>query len=207
MDIYKYQSNSHKSKEAKKKETIAKSKRVVSGKAKVRKKNDLIKFANIFIQEDIENIKNYIIQDVLIPNIKRTISESRDILLRTISESTDIFLYGESSGIEKNGAINYRKCYEKNKRKSNVNIAKAKNRYEFNNIIFDTRSDAEEVLSEMRLAIKAYDFVSVFDMYDFSGLQTDHIDMKYGWADLQDAMVTYTMEGYIIKLPRPLPLD
>lgn len=196
MDIYKYQSNSHKSKEAKKKETVVNSKRVVSGNAKVKRKNDLLKFADIFIQEDIENIKNYIIQDVLIPNIKRTISESINMLL-----------YGEFSVKEKNSVTNYRKFYEKNERKSNVNIAKAKNRYEFNNIIFDTRSDAEEVLSEMRLAIKAYDFVSVFDMYDFSGLQTDHIDTKYGWADLQDAMVTYTMEGYIIKLPRPLPLD
>lgn len=196
MDIYKYQSNSHKSKEAKKKEAVVNSKRVVSGNAKVKRKNDLLKFADIFIQEDIENIKNYIIQDVLIPNIKRTISESINMLL-----------YGEFSVKEKNSATNYRKFYEKNERKSNVNIAKAKSRYEFNNIIFDTRSDAEEVLSEMRLAIKAYDFVSVFDMYDFSGLQTDHIDTKYGWADLQDAMVTYTMEGYIIKLPRPLPLD
>ena len=53
--VEEYKSNSHKSKENKKVEKI------VSGSVKSRKKSEIQKFANVFIQEDAQKVKSYIL--------------------------------------------------------------------------------------------------------------------------------------------------
>ena len=70
-----YQSNSHKSKEARTevpRETRVQ--KVVSGKVTT-KKNDGRKFADIFVSEDVSNVKSYLFMDVLVPAIKKLISD------------------------------------------------------------------------------------------------------------------------------------
>lgn len=191
MDVNDLKPNSHRSKEEN-------NKKIVSGETKIKKKNVLSMLVNSFIQEDVEKIEQYVIQDVIIPNIKKT-----------ILDSVSTVLYGESGENKNNTSItkDYRKYYKENRTMETSTVARAKTRYQFDNIIFENRADAEEVLSQMRLAIREYDTVSVFDMYDFAGLVTDNVHMKYGWANLDTARITCVHDGYIIKLPRPLPID
>jgi hypothetical protein len=52
-----------------------------------------------------------------------------------------------------------------------------------------------------------YGIVSVGDLYDLANITNDNYTLnKYGWTNLRDAKVVPTRDGYMIKLPRALPL-
>ena len=55
--------------------------KVVSGGTKTRKKSEVKKFANIFVPEDTENVKSYIVMDVIVPGIKNAIADVVSIML------------------------------------------------------------------------------------------------------------------------------
>ena len=81
-----YKSNSYKSKENKPPEKNVK--KVVSGSAKVKKKSDLSKVKDAFISEDAHNVTSYILMDVLIPAVKKAVS---DIVTNGIDMILDLF--------------------------------------------------------------------------------------------------------------------
>lgn len=67
-----YKPNSHKSKEEQQTAPPEKKvEKVVSGSVKSRKKSEIQKFADVFIQEDAQKVKSYILMDVLVPAVKK----------------------------------------------------------------------------------------------------------------------------------------
>ena len=79
--------------------------------------------------------------------------------------------------------------------------------YDFDDIILDSRGEAEDVLSRMDELIDNYGIVSVADFYDLCGITGSYTDNKYGWTDIRSAQVVRVRDGYKIKLPRALPLN
>ena len=72
--------------------------------------------------------------------------------------------------------------------------------------IYENRVAAENALNEMKDIVKQYGFVSIGDMYDVSGLVgKDYTLNKYGWTNLDDAMIIHTTAGYSLSLPRVRP--
>lgn len=200
MQIEEYKPNSHKSKEeaAKSEKKVEK---VVSGTATRRKKSELRKFTDIFISEDVDNVKSYILVDVLVPSIKKAVSD-------IIKNGIDMLLYGESDRRSSSTAskVSYRSYYDKDKRDSrppNRNRAG----YGYDDIVLDNRGEAEEVLERMDELVATYGMVSVADMYDLMGVTPNYTDNKYGWTDIRSAKVVRIQQGYVIKMPRALPLD
>ena len=55
--------------------------------------------------------------------------------------------------------------------------------------------------------IATYGLVSVADLYDLVGIAGSYTDNKYGWTDIRNASVVRVRDGYVIKLPRALPLN
>ena len=79
-----YPNNSHTARERKPEGSSPPDKKlekVVSGEAKTRKKSEVKKFANIFVPEDVENVKSYILVDVIVPGIKNAIADAVSIML------------------------------------------------------------------------------------------------------------------------------
>ncbi len=71
-----YKPNSHRSKEERKESIPEKHvEKVISGTVKPKKKSEMQKFADVFISEDVNNVKSYIVMDVLVPAIKKAISD------------------------------------------------------------------------------------------------------------------------------------
>lgn len=203
MDIYK--PNSHKSKEEQKESTSEKKiEKVISGSVKSKKKNEIQKFADVFISEDVNNVKSYIVLDVLVPAIKKAISD-------IVTNGIDMILYGESGRTKKNSTaskISYRSYYEKeNDRKRSYNSTSVKSGYSYDDIILDNRGEAEDVLARMDELVATYGIVSVADLYDLVGVTGNYTDNKYGWTDVRSAAVVRTRDGYLIKLPKVLPLN
>ena len=70
-------------------------------------------------------------------------------------------------------------------------------------IIFQTRQDAEIVLSSMEEVIKQYGVVSLADVYNIAGRGTpSYASYKYGWRSLNNAKVVRCREGYFIEVPK-----
>lgn len=196
-----YKPNSHKYKEEQKTKD-KKIEKVVTGVAKAKKKGELQKFADIFIAGDISNVKSYIIDDVLIPIAKKAIDD-------IVNNGLKILLYGSDEGFRrtKNSCTraSYRDYYDDDSRHKSANLSTK--RFDYDDVLFETRSDAAKVLTQMDEIIEQYEVVSVADMYDLAGLSQPYTSNKYGWSDIRSAEVVRAHDGYIIKLPRALPID
>lgn len=200
-----YKPNSHKSREGRLAAEAPEKKvdKVISGSVKTRKKSEIQKFADIFIQEDAQMVKSYILMDVLVPSVKKAISD-------IVTNGIDMILYGETGHARKSGAaskVSYRSFYDKRDDRRDSGSGRMRTGYEYDDIVLDNRGEAEEVLSRMDELIAAYGLVSVADFYDLVGVTGSYTDNKYGWTDIRSASVARVRDGYRIKLPRALPLN
>ena len=75
MDEYK--SNSHKSRQNQNDDIPEKKvEKVVSGSVKSKKKNGLQKITNVFVPEDVDDVKSYIFEDIVVPAVKDIILDA-----------------------------------------------------------------------------------------------------------------------------------
>lgn len=197
-----YKSNSHKSKLENKEviETKKDIKKVVSGTTKPKKKTSFRKFTDVFISGDVADVKSYVRDDIVIPNLKKAIFD-------IVKNSIEIFLWGEASKSSKSvnaSKVSYRSYYDKdNDRRKDSLSTKVKSGFDYDEIIFENRGDAEKVLSAMDDVIAQYDVVSIGDLYDLAGVSTDnHAIHRYGWTNIRSAEVLRVRDGYIIKFPK-----
>lgn len=194
-----YKPNSNKSKTERKK-----IEKVVDGEVKKRKRSEVSKFRDAIIAEDAANIKTHLLVDVLIPSAKKVISDM-------VRDGIDMLLYGESgSKRDRFGTadkISYRDYSSRARRDDRYQI-RTYGRYSYDDIIIETRGEAEEVLSRMDELIDAYGFVTVADLYDLVGVTGNYTDNKYGWTSIRNAeAVRARGGGYVLKLPRAIPID
>jgi hypothetical protein len=197
-----YKGNSHRSKEEASTEVVPvkKVERVANG--KTRKKGEVRKLADAFIAEDVKSVKDYINQDVLIPAAKKAIVEMVD-------SGINMLIYGESKPRNKdrnNSRVSYTKYYERERDYERGTRTRVRG-YDYDDIILDTRREAEEVLDRMQDLIDTYGMVSVADLYDLVGINGSYTDNKYGWTRLRDADIQRVRDGYLLKLPKALPFD
>ena len=197
-------SNSYKSREesalaSQEKKQITK---VTKGAVKTKKKNEMPKLGDMFISEDASKVKSYILMDVLAPTIKKAISD-------IVKNSVDMILYGEAGQNNKRtyaSTVSYRDYYDNGSRSVSRFDAPSRSRvragYSFDDVILETRGEAEEVLSSMDELIEMYGYVSVADMYDLVGISCEYTDNKYGWKNIRTAEPVRVRNGYMLKLPR-----
>ncbi len=199
-----YQPNSHMSKESQTPEPKQEKKieKVVSGKVKTRD-NKGRKLADIFISEDASTVKSYILDDVLIPTAKKVISE-------IISNSVDIILFGGrgSSGRRSESRVSYRSYYDDRRDdRRDSDRYNPRNRFDYEDIVFDSRGEAEAVRRSMLDAIDRYGLVTVSDMYDMAGLTAPYTGNGYGWTNIRNAEPVRIRDGYVLRLPKAVPID
>ena len=200
-----YPSNSNKVKEAKRQQALTEKKveKVITGTAKTRKKSEIRKFTDVFISEDVNNVKSYILMDVLVPAIKKAISD-------IVTNGVDMILYGEAGFNKKRSTvskISYNKMFD-DPRSSRIHSERGRTGLDYDELIFDSRGDAEAVLSALEDIIAQFGVASVGDLYDLAQVSTTNYAInKYGWSDLRSAEVIRARDGYMIKLPRALPLS
>lgn len=202
-----YTPNSHKFKEEQKATTQTaapaekKVSKVVKGNVKIKKKSEARKFADIFLPEDVSNVKSFIVQDVLIPALKKV-----------ISDTVDTFLYGGSrrgNSTSNAGKVSYSSYYGGDRFSSRDDRPPFDTRkgFDLGDVILDTRQEANDVLNRMEELIDSYRKVSVGDLYDLLGKSCDYTANNYGWTSVRAAEVIRVRDGYLIKFPKPMPID
>lgn len=204
MEDYKPNSNRFKEEQKQKQESERKVEKIITGKVITRKKSGFSKFFDTFISEDAKSVKSYVLGEVLIPAIKKAISD-------IVTDGIDIILYGESRGNRKRSIadkVSYRNYYDSNRRTSmNERQALSAGSYSYDDIILNTRGEAEDVLARMDELMDQYGLVRVADLYDLVGITGNYTDNKYGWTNIRNAEVVRVRDGYMIKMPRAVPID
>lgn len=192
--------NKEKTKEEHTKKRVEK---VVSGNVKTKKRNEVLKLADIFTSEDVSTVKSHIFSDVLVPSIKKMVSDA-------VKTGIDMILYGDSDvSRTKSPAskVSYSKFYNEPSYKAVYDGYSKRETYEYNNIVLETRGDAEAVLMALEDMIDQYDIASVADLYDLVGIVGSYTDNKYGWTSVRSARIERVRDGYVIRMPKALPLD
>lgn len=194
--------NSHKSRNEKPEPPeVKRAEKVVHGKVKT-KKNDMRKLTDIFISEDVGNVKSYIVMDVIVPAVKKAIY---DLIVGTL----DMSLYGGRGNGKRPGAdrVSYKDYNGVSRRDDRFyGGSKTTSGYSYDDIVVETRGEAEAVLSRMDEIMEEYEIVRVADLYDLVGVTGDYTDNKYGWTNIRNAEIVRVRDGYKIKMPRALPI-
>jgi hypothetical protein len=187
--------------------------KVVSGGVRKQKKGFCKKLAETFMEDDSKSVGSYVLYDILIPAAK-------DLIVDMISSGAEMLFgtrrtgrgYGRipgstwtSYGGRYNGGTSIRDPRDRDRRDG---PRTARLRQDFEEIIFDTRADALEVLDRMQDLINDYRMVSVSDYYTLCDMESNFTDRKYGWTDLHGVAPQRARGGgYILDLPRTQLLE
>lgn len=214
-----YPANSQKAKDADRspdevvEEGEKKVKQITSGSVVQRKKPLGKKIAETFAGDDAHSVGSYILFDVIIPATKNLVSDM-------VREGIDRLLFGDSKGRSRissarsNGHTSYSKMYTGSTRSDLDRPGggrqlsdRSRRTHDFTEVILDDRGEAEQVLDTLRELIDNYDIATVTDLYDLVGITGSYVDDKWGWADLRAAEVRRIRDGYLLDLPRAMPID
>lgn len=169
-------------------------------------------FRSVFFGGDARTATEYMVFDVAIPMVK-------DMLVEAVSSGFERLVLGDRAprrrgfgqppyfGHTNYGAVSRGPVRDEPRPgmgRPPMMSRQARARHDFGEIVLRSRQDAEEVLDRMYDALSKYDEVSVADLYALTGIESSHVDTKWGWTDLRGADVGRTRTGgYILQLPDP----
>lgn len=176
--------------------------KVARGNVKTKKKSDLYRLADVFIAEDVRSVKSYALMEIIIPAVKKALYD-------VICDSTGMIL-GEGKRDTHRGSnssyVSYR-SYSDDRSRRRTDETRYNNNFDREDIVYESKGEAEAVLERMDACLDQYGVVKVADMYDAAGLTVPFTANRYGWTSLRNAETVRVRDGYIIKLPKAMPLD
>ena len=137
---------------------------------------------------------------------------AKNMLADTVTNGINMILFGHTTGSrtrrdEQRSYVSYNNYYRDDPRRRPTQTQRNRARHNFDDIILESRGEAEEVLSHLVDLTEDYGMASVADMYDLVGITSNFTDNKYGWDNLSMARVVRVRDGYLLELPRPIVLD
>lgn len=198
---FKPNSNKYKEQEAAKKK---KHEPVTKSTPKIKKEDLASKFARAFIQEDIKSVKDYVIFENLIPEIK-------SIILNTLYDGLGL-LFGITKRKTPGQKIDYANISAGYSYKSSGSTQTSKTepvgkRTDYSSIVYQSKEDANNVLSMLQDLAKQYDTASVSDLFEIAGVSSNGFtDCYWVWTFdmLRFVPIRRVREGWILELPKPV---
>lgn len=193
-----YPSNSDKSKEQKEITPVTK--------ARVKRESTAKKVVGEIIREDAKSVGETVLWDVIIPTVKNLISD-------TVTRGIESMLYGGDTrpSRSRSGYSDY-SGYSRPKDRRDRSSERRPSRSarhaepERNEIIFDTRSDANDVIDRMSDLIDQYGQVSLADLNALIGASSNFIDDNWGWTDMGSFNVRQVRDGFMLTHDEPQSL-
>lgn len=210
MDRALYPSNSNrikKKQEIKEEMQKVKVEKIVTGPVVKKKKSLTDKFKETFMVSDSKEVGKYVFLDVIVPTIK-------ELFIDIINKGSNMMIFGDTRSASKNlpftggkpSRINYGSYSSSlfdNRRQIDYRTRATHN---FDNLVFRTKWEAEEVRDKMVELTYSYGQATVADLYDAAGITSEYTDRKYGWEELGSAKIRRVPDGYVILLPKALLL-
>lgn len=192
--------------------------KVVTGKVIRRKKPLGKRLTEMFFGGESREVGHYVLADVLIPAVKELFA---DVVMQAIERK----LFGDSrpnsrrSGGFRPGRpthVSYNQFssstpttpWRRDRDDSRTISRSARASHNFDEIIMDSRQEAETVLERMYDLLERYESVSVADFYELVGITANHAEDRYGWMSLRGSSVVRTRGGgYQLEFPPTEPLE
>ena len=179
-------------------------------KGKVRKQGLIKKFTRYMIEDTIESARERTIADIIIPGLKT-------LMFDAFTDTLDLVLFGGSGEVSRGsrkhsnrrreGRTSYDRYYDEKDRRNRSRGSYHDLSNDPDDIILDTRRDAQDVLEELDRTIYKYGQASIADFYDIVGVTSGFTDNKYGWTNIRNAGIRPVRDGFLIVLPRTQLLD
>ena len=163
------------------------------------------------ISSTAEDVKQYLIWDVIVPALKAMIVDA-------ITKGANAIFYGDQKRSESNVRRDRGKSYVEYDRASYkddyVPWREDRSRASRSAAAFDSydhpfrkRETAEQVLEHMFALASESGYVTVADFYELSGKTSLRTDVYWGWHSIDGARVEERSRGWTIILPPPRQLD
>lgn len=161
------------------------------------KKSMLGRLKSSFIKDDIDDIKTWIIEDVIGPGIKHLILDSLSMAF-----FHETFYNGNYRRNDKSSRFSYNSVSSSSSRnRNNGNRYDNDNRrIDYRNIIVTHRSDAEEIIYKLYDQIREYGNASIGDLYSLIDEDVKHTDFNWGWTDERDINLRQVSSGFLIDV-------
>lgn len=197
--------NSH---EYKEKEKI---KPVVRKDAVVKQKKTLGQtFKEHFLEDDVKDVKEYIIFDAIIPGIKNL-----------CLDALEMFFFGGTGGRRRSGhrrdddKVSYNSYYKSSYKRRSSRYSRDDDEdddrddrnVDYRDIVVKYSDDAKAVVDELRGRIDKYDQVTVAELLDSVGITGKYTDNNWGWTRKEDIGIRRVSNGYLIDVPEAKLLD
>lgn len=167
------------------------------------------RISDMFFGGDAKSAGEYMVYEVLLPAAKDMIAEAgAQGIERLIFGETRRRRGGPSAPMSgPTGHISYNRYSSPQKTPTRSISRRARAQHDFDEIVLQSRDEAERVIDRMFDLIGRYEAATVSDLYELVGLNSTHTDQNWGWTDLRGASVSRIRSGgYLLNLPEPTPL-
>lgn len=205
-------------------DVVKKAKTIISDKEKpkvkpVVNKSDIVsthkslgeKFADTFMNETVDDVKSWLIADVVVPGIKNTIL---DMLGMMFFGGGDYSRRDRSRGYDRE-RVSYNSYYSSGRRESRSSRdrrdrddgPRRDGKIDYRNIIFRDRRSAEALVDELHRRIEVYEQVSIAEMFDLMEITGKYTDNNWGWTRKSDIGIRRVSNGYLIDVAEAEALE
>lgn len=156
------------------------------------------------LANEIRNITNSLFSDIVLPALKNGAVDFFDHGIRML-----IFGKGSSPPPGSNQHVSYNSLYRYSnqptyKKMTYARPAASNYGQIYEDLFYETRREAEQILGLMHGRMAEYGFVSLSDLYSWVGMDNNFTMQDWGWTSLDYVGVVYTSAGYKIDLPQPV---
>lgn len=171
------------------------------------------KFKETFILGSTRDAADHMITDIIVPEIKSTIVEALQGGIERLfnGEGNRPRRYTPPTAYPSGPRIDYNGM---NRPPASQTVAqrslsrRSQTLHNFGEIIIEDRRDAQEVLDQLYEFLSRFGEVKVSDLYALTGIQTSHVDHKWGWVSLKGARLKRLSDGrFLLDLPEPDALN
>lgn len=165
------------------------------------------RIAETFTGDDMHSVGSYLLFEVMIPAAKSMIVEA-------VEQGIQRMLFGDSrprssSGrgytpYNRVGSSSRNTSLREPRQMSRAGMAS----HNFDEIIIESRPEAEMVLETLLDAAETYETATVADLYSLVGMTPSFVDNQWGWerADISTNAIRRVPQGYLLDLPKPIHL-
>lgn len=189
------------------KEGASPEKKVIA-KAKVQKRSAIKEALRTFFAQDLPEIAEHLVIDVAIPAAKNAITDM-------VTQGIQQLLYGEVDARRRSssGYTSYSSSSRMSRgtgyyESSRTNRREPRRQKPTNveDLVFDTRGDAVDVIEFVAEQIEEYGQVSVADLMSSVGIQPRYTDERWGWTTTDAFEIRQIREGWLVSADRPEPI-
>lgn len=189
------------------KEGASPEKKVIA-KAKVQKKSAIKEALRTFFAQDLPEIAEHLVIDVAIPAAKNAITDM-------VTQGIQQLLYGEVDPRRRStsGYTSYSSSSRSDRSRGYYESRRTERREprqpkptNVEDLVFDTRGDAVDVIEFIADSIDQYGQVSVADLMSSVGIQPRYTDERWGWTTTDAFEIRQIREGWLVSADRPEPL-